>query len=267
MMIIHNNPFALDANVPYDRDALNGNYISLEDAKEMFPRVQFQEFYARIQNTLIPAYLHDCYYMHYLCIMGDTIRMRNFIMYLRQNNKDPVKVCNYNLLPEFDYGTCLHTAALWNSETYMFALLVEQCEGDIDMPDGNGFPPNEPEIIHMSMYKNPFEAILGHGERVFDYLNIWRRNGADFEQMIAYFDNIEEEEEEMPQLAFHQEEQDVEVVLEHNNYNDFVADINNNMNNMIIQNYEPPQLLRQNGVDYHDPRENQNLRNVRRKLF
>ena len=268
-MLIQNNPFALNLNVPYDRDDRNGNYISLEDAKKMFPRVGFQEFYARIQNTLIPAYLYDCYYMHYLCIMGDTIRMRNFIVYLRENNKDPVKVCNYNLLPEFDYGTCLHTTALWNSQSNMFALLLEECEGDLRMPDGNGFSPSETQNIPMSMYKNPFVAILGHGERVFDHMNIWRRQQPDFEVMIAYLDNINREldaqdEEGMEEEEEEEEEEEIEVILDHENFNDFA----HNMNNMHIeQNVGRDVFARLNGVDYDIPRENENMRDVRRRLF
>ena len=319
-MMIRNNPFALNPDEPvwgYNGNEQVGNRISLEEAMNMIPRVGFEEFYDRIGKSLIHAYLYHCYYMHYLCIIGDTIRLRNFIIYLRVHNMDPVKVCNYNLLPEFDFGTCLHTAARWNSDPEIFSILREECEGDLRMPDGSGFTPSEAEPIPLSVYKNPFTDILGDGERIFDRFKLYRRLENDFEEMISYLNGIEreldaedeaagrgegrgenavEEEEDMPDLVEEleegevveeEEEEEIEVILEHNNYNDFAADMNNNMNmnneinnnnvgpfdwnvdNMIIQEDEPePQpLIRQNAVVIEDPLINQNLRNVRRRLF
>lgn len=303
--MVCNNPFALDVNRPYNGDDQAGNCISLEDAMKMIPEVGFQEFYEKITNAPIHAYLYDCYYMHYLCIIGDTIRLRNFIVYLRENGKDPVKVCNYNLLPEFNYGTCLHTAALWNSEPEIFVMLREICHGDLRMPDGNGFAPSESDYIPLSIYKNPFVKILGDGERVFDCFKPYRRAERDFDEMISYMEGVERELDAMDQEdgrrgenrndeeeleegeVVEEEEEEIEVILEHNNYNDFAADINNmnnennnnvgpfdwNVDDMIIQDADEPQpLVRQNAVDYveqpnPEPRINENIRNVRRKLF
>ena len=287
--MIRNNPFALNPDDRYNGDEQVGIRISLEQAKNMIPQVGFERFYDKIGNSLIHAYLYHCYYMHYLCIIGDTIRLRNFIIYLRENNVDPAKVCNYNLLPEFGYGTCLHTAARWNSVSDIFSILREECEGDLRMMDGSGFTPSEAEPIPWSVYKNPFTDILGDGERVFDRFKLYRRMEEDFDEMISYLNSIEreldaedgvigrgenvEEEEEMPQLAEEleegevveeEEEEEIEVVLQHNNYHDFIAD----MNNREIE----PQLVRQNAVVFnHDinerVRKNQNLRNVRQRLF
>lgn len=285
--MIRNNPFALNPDEPvwgYNGNEQVGNRISLEEAMNMIPRVGFEEFYDRIGNSSIHAYLYHCYYMHYLCIIGDTIRLRNFIIYLRVHNMDPVKVCNYNLLPEFNFGTCLHTAAQWNSEPDIFIVLREECEGDLRMPDGNGFTPSESETIPLSVYRNPFIDILGDGERIVDRFNLYRRLENDFEEMMSYLNNVEreldaedeaagrgegrrenvEEEEDMPELeegevVEEEEEEEIEVILEHENYNDFV-------NNMPAQ--QPPLLARQNAVVVNDdPRINHNLRNVRRRLF
>ena len=204
--------------------------------------------------------MHDCYYMHYLCIVGDIIRMRNFILYLRENGKDPVKVCNYNLLPEFNHDTCLHTAAQWNSEPGIFVMLRDECEGDLRIPNGNGFCPSESDYIPMSIYKNPFINIIGDGALVFDHFNPRRREERDFREIISYLEGVEQEldalDDEHGPLRGQEEEIEEEVILRHNNIND-----------MIYHDAVEPPLVRQNGVGYDDAHEDYNLRNVRRKLF
>jgi len=264
-MIRNNNPFVLDANRPYNMDDYAGNCISLEDAMKMIPEVSFQEFYNSITNTDIHAYLYDCYYMHYLCIIGDPVRLRNFIVFLRENEKDPDKVCNYNLLPEFNYGTCLHTAAMWNSEPEIFAMLRDICHGDLRMPNGGGFAPSETDYITISIYKNPLVKILGDGEIAFDCFKLFRRAEGDFAEIISYLSEVEKEldaidqerrpeenenaEEQLEEGEVVDGEQNVEVILEHNNHNDFVAAGINNENNDNLGDWcPPPDVVEQPGV-------------------
>ena len=138
-MQIRNNPFSRDVEEIIDESIT----ISLEEGKRLIPNVSMNEFYNAFQNSVIPRYLHDCYYMHYLCIIGDIVRIRNFIFDLQHRNISVSKIINYNKLPEFDFGSCLHTCMFWNNDTQLPRYLIEQCNASLRVRNKSGFTVNE----------------------------------------------------------------------------------------------------------------------------
>ena len=189
-MICNNNPFVNDG-----ADARNDQRvrISLDEAKRMIPRVSMVEFYNAFQQKGIPTYLHDCYYMHYLCIIGDLVALNNFVLHLRERNLNVTKIVNYNKLPELDYGTCFHTAVRWNDDTDVAFFIKEHCNANPRAIDKYGFSTCELSDLNNMIYVNPFLEILGHGEKPMDVFVQYRRRDFDFLLMAEFMKEVEEE--------------------------------------------------------------------------
>ena len=261
-MQIRNNPFSAHGEYVIDES----EELTLEEAKHLIPNVSMVEFYNRISEKCIPHYLHDCYYMHYLCIIGDMIRIRNFVLHLENRNLSVTKIINYNKLPEFDFGSCLQTAVMWNNETEVVEYFIGQHNASLLVQNKWGITPTECHdgILEGAMYINPFVHILGHGEKPINNFVHYRRRDENFENMSEYLERVARERN-LWGIGNQQEEnepQQPEQVVQRAgriNQNDaenlpvrrrlFEDDINNNNNN----NNEIPLLERQNGVifDFH----------------
>ena len=218
--------------------------ISLELAKLKIRRVQMNEFYTIFENMFIPNYLIDVYYFHYLCMLGDFVRVRNFVLDMENRNIEVARVANYQI-PEFDYGNVLHTYTRWNNNTDMFEYLIENCRADPTQRDSFGFAATEIADYDDFMYSFPFTDYLGEGESPVENDKIYRRFEEDFDQMRIKMNQIEQEldaeEEEEP-------EENVDVIIPQ-------------------QPEAPPQLERQNGVFFDEEINHDNMNNVRRELF
>mgnify|MGYP003644931898 CR=1 FL=1 len=181
-MRIENHPFSKDT--PYEE--CKSKRISLDEAKTMIPRVSYVQFFESCKIACLPQYLHDVYYMHYLCILGNMVRLRNFVLDLEDRGLSPMKVVNYTLLPEFNFGTCLHTTLWWNDDPNIFIFLRQQCGGDCRLEDMIGMEPSDYNNLNDSVYTNPFSNILGDGNLVFDKFKLYLRKNNDFRRMIQY---------------------------------------------------------------------------------
>ena len=122
-MAIINMPFEKNEHV-YRR--VEFNTLSLVEAKRTIPNVSYIEFKNACIEAYVQYFLIDLYYMHYLAMLGDTVRMRNFKLDLEQRNLDVVKLVNYNKLECFNYGSVLHTCATWNNDTTMIEFLKDE---------------------------------------------------------------------------------------------------------------------------------------------
>ena len=229
-MAIVNMPFAKNEEV-YRR--VRFNTLSLEEAKKMIPNVTYIEFVNACRQAYIPHFLIDLYYMHYLAMLGDTIRASNFKMDLEQRNLDVEKLVNYNKEERFNFGSVLHTCVSWNNDTEMIEFLRDECNGDFEVEERLGF-----DVYSINwqegVYTNPFLDILEYGERPFDKYRLFRRNPHDFANMDRFLKRIAplEEEEE-------QQEENIHVVEP--------PPLNQYRRNAIIENNRPV-LQRQNGV-------------------
>lgn len=250
-MQIRNNPFSAHGEFIIDE----GEEITLEEAKGLIPNVTMVEFYNRISEKCIPHYLHDCYYMHYLCIIGDMIRIRNFVQHLENRNLSVTKIINYNKLSEFDFGSCFQTAVLWNNETEIVDYFVNRHNACLLVQNKWGIVPTECHdgLLEGVIYTNPFIDILGQGEKPINNFVHYRRKDEEFENMAEHLIRVNREQGFM----VHRDEQEEENVVPQQpevprqNHNDHVRrrlfedDINNINNN---NNNEFPVLQRQNGV-------------------
>ena len=255
--MIRNNPFSAHGDYVIDES----EEITLEDAKRLIPNVSMVEFYNCISEKCIPHYLHDCYYMHYLCIIGDMIRIRNFVQHLENRNLSVAKIINYNKLPEFDFGSCFQTAVLWNNDTDIVDYFVDEHDASLFVQNKWGICPTECHdgLLEGAIYTNPFIHILGHGEKPMNEFVHYRRKDEDFEAMVQHLIHVNREQGFMVDQD-NQEEQDENVVpqqpevpQQHQNDEEnlpvrrrlFEDDINNINNN---NNQQFPVLQRQNGV-------------------
>jgi hypothetical protein len=243
-----NNPFEQIEGDEYvmwgqNRREINDIRIPLELAKLKIRRVQMNEFYTIFENSIIPNYLIDVYYFHYLCMLGDFVRVRNFVLDLIQRNIEIARVANYPL-PEFDYGNVLHTYTRWNNNTEMFDYLIENCDADTTQRDSFGFAATEVADYDDFMYSFPFTDYLGEGESPVENDKIYRRIEENFDQMRIKMNQMEQELD----VADGQEEEpedNIEVIIP-----------------------EAPQLERQNAVFFDEEEINHdNINNVRRVLF
>lgn len=188
-MAIQNMPFAKNGEEYRKRD-IEEERMSLEDAKKMFPVVSQINFKNACIEKKVPHYLHDLYYMHYLAILGDYNRIRNFKQDLDHRDIDVIKLVNYNMDRRFNYGSVLHTFASWNDDAMGMAFLINECGGDMSVQDRNAlfvFEYQEQEDV----YDNPFIDILGHGELPFNQFDIRRRNPNDFRRIANYVDEFD----------------------------------------------------------------------------
>lgn len=238
-----NNPFERIEGDEYfmwaeNRREINDIRVPLELAKLKIRRVQMNEFYTIFENTFIPNYLIDVYYFHYLCMLGDFVRVRNFVLDMENRNIEVARVANHPL-PEFDYGNVLHTYTRWNNNTEMFEYLIENCEADTTQRDSFGFAATEVADYDDFIYSFPFTDYLGEGESPVENDKIYRRIEENFDQMRIKMKQIEQE-----------------------------LDAEENVDVIIPQQPEaPPQLERQNGVFFDEQINNDNINNIRRELF
>ena len=202
IMAIQNMPFVKN-DQPFQRKNYEEEKGTLSDAKKMIPQVSQINFKNACISARIPHYLHDLYYMHYLVIIGDVVRARNFVRDLEERNMDIEKLVNYNREPRFNYGSVLHTCASWNRDTRMIEFLFNECEGDFEVDDRFGLCVCD-ITCQTELYLNPFLDILGHGERPFNQFDIKRRDHSEFIIVDRYLKNIrnvlderEEEEEDL----------------------------------------------------------------------
>jgi hypothetical protein len=222
-MLNMNNPFKRDnrnvivigANHDYEEE------ISLETAKKMIPDVSYVEFREKCHAAMIANYLQDAYYMHYLCLIGDITRIENFILDLKNRDLDPTKVCNYALLPEFDYGTCIQTLVMWNNDVSLYKYFRDELETDVAWENKYGLSPFD--VNYPYQYTNPF-WFLGDGEIPMDRFKLYICKSKDFKKMRKYMlkefhrynqdseseSESEEEEEEHNERADEPMEQDEE---------------------------------------------------------
>lgn len=195
-MAIINMPFEKNEHV-YRR--VEFNTLSLVEAKRTIPNVSYIEFVNACRQAYIPNFLIDLYYMHYLAILGDRLRARNFKLDLEQRNLDIAKLVNYNKEQRFNFGSVLHTCVSWNNDTTMIEFLKNECNGDFDVKDGGGFHVYS-ITCQEDVYTNPFLDILGYGERPVDVYTLFRRNPHDFAEMDTFLEildpDVEDEEEE-----------------------------------------------------------------------
>jgi len=219
-----NNPFK-----GYNRNVIqigaNHDYeekISLETAKKMIPDVSYVEFREKCHAAMIADYLQDAYYMHYLCLIGDSTRIENFILDLKNRDLDPTKVCNYALLPEFDYGTCIQTLVMWNNDVSLYKYFRDELGVDVLWENKYGLSPFD--VNYPYKYTNPF-WFLGEGEIPMDRFKMYTCKPKDFKKMRKYMlkefhrynhdssdseTESEEEEEEHNERADEPMEQDEE---------------------------------------------------------
>lgn len=227
----------VNINMPFEKNEevyrrVRFNTLSLEEAKKMIPNVTYIEFVNACRQAYIPHFLIDLYYMHYLAMLGDTIRASNFKMDLEQRNLDVEKLVNYNKEERFNFGSVLHTCVTWNNDTEMIEFLRDECNGDFEVEERLGF-----DVYSINwqegVYTNPFLDILEYGERPFDKYRLFRRNPHDFANMDRFLKRIApfEEEEE-------QQEENIHVVEP--------PPLNQYRRNAIIENNRPI-LQRQNG--------------------
>lgn len=238
-MAIINMPFEKN-DEPYRQNDIDS--LSLEQAKNMIPIVSYIDFKNACIQSYVQHFLIDLYYMHYLAMLGDTVRARNFKLDLEQRNLDVVKLVNYNKEERFNFGSVLHTCVSWNNDTTMIEFLKDECNGDFEVEERLGF-----NVYSMNwqegIYTNPFLDILGHGELPFDKFNLYRRNPYDFDVMDVFLKRIEHENEREEEEDERQEE-NIEVI-----------GLNQPLymrRNAVIHNIQPPQLERQNGVIFDE---------------
>ena len=201
-MVNQNMPFVRN-DQPFQRKNYEEEKGTLSHAKKMIPQVSQIDFKNACLYARIPHYLHHLYYMHYVVIIGDLVRAKNFVQDLEERNIDVEKLVNYNREPRFNYGSVLHTCASWNRDTRMLEFLFDECEGDFEVDNRFGLRVCDVSC-QTELYDNPFLDILGHGERPFNQFDIKRRNHSEFILVDEYMENIrngldehEEAEEEL----------------------------------------------------------------------
>ena len=217
-MRIENEPFSNRTRY----EECKSKYITLDKAKTMIPRVSYNKFYEACRSSDIPYYLHDAYYLHYLCIMGNMVRLRNFILDLEERELSPKKIVNYTLLPEFNFGTCFHTALWWNDDPNVFIFLRQRCGGEVRLTDGTGMEPSDYLDFNYCVYRNPFSKILGDGELVFDKFKLYLRHNRCFRRMRVYLRDLRRELEDLENESEGEssESEEEEEEEERNNNND-----------------------------------------------
>tara|TARA_Y100000389_G_scaffold204738_1_gene259316 strand:+ start:4717 stop:5949 length:1233 start_codon:yes stop_codon:yes gene_type:complete len=225
-MRIENNPFSKDTRY----EECKSKAISLDEAKTMIPRVSYVQFFKACKIACLPQYLHDVYYMHYLCILGNMVRLRNFVLDLEDRGLSPMKVVNYTLLPEFNFGTCLHTTLWWNDDPNIFIFLRQQCGGDCRLEDMIGMEPSDYNNLNYSVYTNPFSNILGDGNLVFDKFELYLRQNNDFRRMMRYLCNLRRELEE-DEREVENEQEDIPGLVEVEAFDEIHQNENNNPEN------------------------------------
>jgi hypothetical protein len=216
-----NNPFKKDDEHEFGINMECEEEISLETAKKMIPDVSYVKFREKCHAAMIADYLQDAYYMHYLCLIGDITRIKNFVMDLENRELDPTKVCNYPLLAEFDYGTCIQTLVMWNNDVSLYKYFKNELEADVVWQNKFGLSPFD--VNYPYQYTNPF-WFLGDGEIPMDRFKIYICKPKDFKEMRKYMlkefhlynqdseseSESEEEEEELDERAYESMEQDEE---------------------------------------------------------
>jgi hypothetical protein len=232
-MAIINMPFEKNEHV-YRR--VEFNTLSLVEAKRTIPNVSYIEFVNACRQAYIPNFLIDLYYMHYLAILGDRLRARNFKLDLEQRNLDVVKLVNYNKEQRFNFGSVLHTCVSWNNDTTMIEFLKNECNGDFDVKDGGGFHVYS-ITCQEDVYTNPFLDILGYGERPVDVYTLFRRNPHDFAEMDTFLEILD------PDVEEEEEEENIEV--------NEPQPLNQYRRNAVAEN-NIPRLQRQNAVVFDE---------------
>lgn len=221
-MLNMNNPFKKDDEHAFGINMECEEEISLETAKKMIPDVSYVEFREKCHASMIADYLQDAYYMHYLCLIGDITRIKNFVMDLENRELDPIKVCNYPFLAEFDYGTCIQTLVMWNNDVSLYKYFKNEIEADVAWQNKFGLSPFD--VNYPYQYTNPF-WFLGDGEIPMNRFKIYTCKPKDFKEMRKYMlkefhrynpdsesesEEEEEEEEEQDERAYEPMEQDEE---------------------------------------------------------
>ena len=236
-MAIVNMPFEKNDEAYHNEEF---NKLPLAEAKKMFPNVSLIDFKNACIQACIPHFLIDLYYMHYLGILGDVVRMRNFKFDLEQRNIDIAKLVNYNKVERFNYGSVLHTCATWNNDPTMIEFLKDECDGDFEVKDRYGYKVYS-IYFQSEVYTNPFLDILGYGERPFDFYNIFRRDHYDFGNMDNFLESLQEEQEEREDREDREEEEEEEEEEENIEVNEPPP----------LNHYHPP-LQRQNAVVFDE---------------
>ena len=235
-MAIINMPFQKNDQV-YHR--VDFNILSLVEAKQMFANVSYIEFKNACIAACVQHFLIDLYYMHYLVMIGDTVRARNFKLDLEERNIDVTKLVNYNNEERFNFGSVLHSCVTWNNDTTMIRFLQDECGGDFKVKQRFGF-----KVCQMDwqeeVYTYPFLDILGHGERAFDNSRLFRRNPHNFLDMDRFIKDIDELDEQGDQER--EQDENIEVIEPHA--------INDNDNNIVENNV--PRMVRQNAVEFDE---------------
>jgi len=230
-MRLVNNPFINDEQ-QYQQTDIENEKISLIEAKNMIANVSYQEFMNCCSLIGLPNYLHGLYYLHYLAMKGEFVRMKNFIIQLQEENININKIINYNKIPEFNYASLIQTIITWNANTEIISYFIEHYNCDFELCDNMGRSLRDYIEQDNEIYIFPFTNILGYGEIPYQRHKIYRRNSDDFEQIHIFILNtfqnqlIEEEEQEEEQ-----EEENIIVVNQLPNMNVWNDFIDNNINN------------------------------------
>lgn len=210
---MNNNPFSLDQPRYEGEEVYEGpedcfQDITLEHAKKFVPDVSYQEFRKHCEMVGINPFLHDPYYMHYLCIKGDMIRIKNFVQDLRHRQLNIEKIITYPFLAEFDYGNCFHTAVFWgeNPDIVKYFLDELMCDGE-DWCNKNGVTPFEFDIDFIRYY-NPFRFILGEGQKKMKDNVIYCVEEGDRDTMKNFLTEYDREQDEMVDAGNNQEEEE-----------------------------------------------------------
>jgi len=182
-MLNMNNPFKKDDGHDFGINDECEETISLETAKKMIPDVSYVKFREKCHAAMIANYLQDVYYMHYLCVIGDITRIENFVLDLKNRDIEPSKVCDYPLLSEFDYGTCIQTLVMWNNDVSLYKYFRDVIDADITWTNKYGVAPYEIEYSYQ--YTNPF-WFLGDGEIPMNRFKIYTCKKKDFKEMRKY---------------------------------------------------------------------------------
>ena len=212
-----NDPFCEGAVMEYDDEF---DRISLDDVKsDYIPHVTYMEFFEWMNKNNVPMYLQNVYYLHYLCIIGDLKRFKNFILDLKNQEIDIEAIVNFNRLKEFNYGSCCHTATLWNTDTEFLVYLRVKCDANFAIL--NGF---YDEVYCMNIeyvvYTNPFENLIGNiypftnrPNKILDVYNPVCRDIIEFSLIINYTNTIRDEfEVESESESEHEEEEHEEEI-------------------------------------------------------
>lgn len=223
-MRVDNNPFINDEE-EYQQADIEDERISIIEAKNMIRNVSYQEFMNCCSFMGVPSYFHSLYYLHYLAMKGEFIRLKNLVIELQEKNININKIINYNKIPEFNYSSLIQTIITWNANTEIITYFNEHYNCDFEVCDSMGCMLSD--IIEQGdeMYIFPFTNILGYGEIIHEKYKVYRRIAGDFEQMNTFIRNtfhngiIEQEEEE----------EDIMVVNHLPNMNNYI--INNNAYN------------------------------------